>query len=175
MAYEGGRLAPWFDTGPVDRFCRRAARRGGDHQTALTKRKTPVDTGALRQSIHQKPLRVFVDARGHRVYETGCETDKEYAPPIEYGWGLWGPKHARYEIRPKNPDGWLHWIDPHTGRDVFRKVVHHPGAQGAHMFAIAAAETQGQLDGLVADLLRRWAVETERQNRSDWGLGRGRL
>lgn len=166
MAYEGGRLAPWFSSKPNDRFCRRLARKGGARQTQLTKLKTPVDSGALRDSIEQKVLVITVDEHGDRVYEDGCETDSAYGAAREHGSGLWGPHHAKYEIRPKNPEGWLHWVDPHTGQDVYAKRVMHPGSQGAHMFAIAAAMTEKEIDGLARDLLLRWKAEVERQNHS---------
>lgn len=41
-------------------------------------------------------------------------TREEYAGYIEYGRG---------PIRPKDPDGWLHWIDKQTGKDVFAKFA----------------------------------------------------
>ena len=176
MAYYGGRLKPWFGTDPVDNFCRRLARKGGSRMTTLTKQKTPVDTGALRESIKEKKLTIHLDARGRRVYATGCETDKEYGPPIEHGWGIWGPRMQPYEIRPKDPDGWLHWKDPATGQDRFAKRVMHPGSKGAHMFLKAAEACDAELHEMARDLLERWKKETERQNRSDWRLGgRGRL
>ena len=39
-------------------------------------------------------------------------TDEKYAEYIEYGRG---------PVNPKDPDGWLHWIDKNTGKDVFAK------------------------------------------------------
>lgn len=170
MSYTGGRLAPWFDTGPNDRFCRRLARRGGDRMTELTRENTPVDTGALRQSIKQKPVVKVLNQWGDSVWSSGCETDLDYGPPIEHGWGLWGPKHAKYPITPKTPGGWLHWVDPHTGEDRFAKLVMHPGAPGAHMFAIAAGLTEAQLGTIAEPELARWAKEVERQNRSGEGV-----
>ena len=41
-------------------------------------------------------------------------TLEEYAWYIEYGRGV---------IKPKNPDGWLHWIDKQSGKDVFAKFA----------------------------------------------------
>lgn len=41
-------------------------------------------------------------------------TREEYAGYIEYGRG---------PVRPKDPDGWLHWIDKDTGKDVFAKFA----------------------------------------------------
>lgn len=41
-------------------------------------------------------------------------TREDYAGYIEYGRG---------PVRPKDPDGWLHWIDKSTGKDVFAKFA----------------------------------------------------
>lgn len=41
-------------------------------------------------------------------------TREDYAGYIEYGRG---------PVRPKDPDGWLHWIDKDTGKDVFAKFA----------------------------------------------------
>lgn len=41
-------------------------------------------------------------------------TDVDYAGYIEYGRG---------PVRPLNPDGWLHWIDKQSGKDVFAKFA----------------------------------------------------
>ncbi|UVF62447.1 neck protein [Nitrososphaeria virus YSH_922147] len=41
-------------------------------------------------------------------------SDLDYAGYIEYGRG---------PIHPKDPDGWLHWIDKSTGKDVFAKFA----------------------------------------------------
>lgn len=164
MSYEGGKLRPWFDTTPNRRAAKRMAEKGGDQMLKRTEHHTPVDTAHLRQSWRRKPVLIIANERGERVYQSGVETDVDYAPYVEYGTGLWGPKHAKYEIKPKHPDGWLHWIDPHTGDSVFAKRVMHPGSPGAHMVAIAVAETEAGLDALLAPILREWAREVERQN-----------
>ena len=41
-------------------------------------------------------------------------TDEDYAWYIEYGRG---------PVRPLKEDGWLHWIDKQTGKDVFAKFA----------------------------------------------------
>lgn len=175
MSYTGGRLRPWFSSDPVAAFLRRGAHAGGQALQRRTRERTPVRTGALRESIYQTPVVVLVNDRGERVYESRAATDLDYAAPIEHGWGLWGPKHAKYPITPKDPNGYLHWIDPTTGQDVYAKRVMHPGAPGAHMFAIAAGLVEAEFDEIIRPHLDRWARETERQNRSDWNLGAGRL
>lgn len=170
MSYEGGRLAPWFSPGPNDRFCRRAAHAGGQRFTTVVKEKTPVDTAHLRDSMKQKPVIRLVDSRGRVLYESGPYTEVEYAPYVENGTGLWGPKHAKYLIEPKKPDGWLHWVNA-MGEDVFAKRVWHPGSPGAHMFAIGAGIVEAELPEIVGPYLLRWRLEVERQNKSDRNLG----
>jgi Bacteriophage HK97-gp10, putative tail-component len=165
MGYIGGKLEPWFDTSPNLRFIRRAADAGGAHMTRVVKQRTPVDTRYLQQSIEQK-LVVLHRRAGTWVAESGCETNVEYAPYVEHGTGLWGPRAARYEIRPRNPRGWLRWIDPITGDPVFAKRVMHPGSPGAHMFAIGASLTEAAFEQIVDSSLQRWAREVEAQNRT---------
>jgi hypothetical protein len=137
MGYSGAKLRNWFDDQEaIEECCRETALAVGKFQTEETIRNTPVETGHLRRWIEQKPLHVRRGVAGERVYETGAETEVEYAPYVEHGTGLWGPRHARYEIRPKRPDGWLRWIDPDTGEPVFAKRVMHPGSPGSYMFAL---------------------------------------
>lgn len=170
MSYEGGRLRPWFGRDPNDRFCRRACERGADAFKTNVETRTPIDTGRLRSSYATKPVARGMDERGDPMWTSGVETDVEYAPYVEHGTGLWGPQHRKYEIRPKDPDGTLHWVDPRTGRDVFAKRVMHPGSPGAHMFSVGAAATEAELPALLNPLLVRWAREVEIQNRT--GIGR---
>jgi Bacteriophage HK97-gp10, putative tail-component len=167
--YYGGKLAPWFDTSPNRRACERMADKGGERMTTLVKQNTPVHFGTLRASITQKLTVVRPTPRG-LAYESGAETEIEYAPYVEHGTGLYGPRHAKYEIRPKNPDGWLRWIDRVTGEPVFAKRVMHPGSPGNHMFAIGAALTEHEFEQFAELILTRWSVEVERQNRSDLGM-----
>src|SRR5438105_1992598 len=67
-----------------------------------TVRNTPVDTHALRESIEKKPV-----IRLSWGWEGGIYSELEYAPHVEYGTGLWGPKHSKYKIEPKTPGGVL--------------------------------------------------------------------
>lgn len=183
MAYIGDKLAPWFEPTPTVKALVRISQAGGERMTELTRMNTPVDKGTLRASWQAKPVTVHsggvtvatvthpslvAGAGFHRLlaarYESGVETDVEYAPYVEHGTGLWGPSHSKYQIRPKHPDGWLHWIDPLTGGHVFAKEVMHPGSPGNHMLAFAAAIAENEV-GLIAEpALERWAAETERQN-----------
>jgi len=163
MGYSGARLHHWFqDGGAIDRGCRRMAERMGTHMTAVVKQNTPIDHGTLRAEIHEKLMVVYRNARGETVYETGSESSLEYAPYVEHGTGLWGPKHARYEIRPKRPDGWLRWIDPHTGQPVFAKRVMHPGSPGNHMFAIGTAIAEHEFPMVCRDIVAEVMNDLER-------------
>src|SRR4051812_32640133 len=108
-----------FDQREIPEVCRRVAHEGGRRMTDWTKRNTPIGhrafdpnyiPGRLRESIQQKVVVVYPGRRG-MVYESGCETNVSYAPFVEEGTGLYGPYRRMYEIRPKNPDGWLSWID----------------------------------------------------------------
>lgn len=159
----GPRLRPWFHQTPNERFLRDAAGVGGRMMTTFTRANTPIDTGALRESIVEKLTVVYPTLRGF-VYESGAETFIEYAPYVEEGTGLWGPRAAKYEIRPKRPDGWLRWIDPTTGRPVFARRVMHPGSPGVHMFAKGAALTEAQFGRVIQARLDVWAREVELQN-----------
>lgn len=158
------KFADSFDTSPAERFLYAAAQEGGELMVRNVRSKTPVDLGHLLASIEQKMVVVTWGPRGDLVYESGAETNVEYAPYVEEGTGLWGPRAARYEIRPRDPDGWLRWIDPNTGQPVFAKRVMHPGSPGAHMFAIGAALTEAQFERHIQARLRRWAREQELVN-----------
>ena len=163
MPYVGPELRRWFDDeDAISTFCIETAEAVGKFQTEETIRNTPVETGHLRREIKQKPLTRSRGPAGARHYETGAETDVEYAPYVEHGTGLWGPRHARYEIRPKRPDGWLRWIDPDTGEPVFAKRVMHPGSPGNYMFALGTHMAEHTFPSLAALPLRTCMSRIER-------------
>lgn len=169
MAYVGGRLASFFHDEPVQPALARIAARGGDRLVEWTVRNTPIGGrevagqggGNLRTSWYQQP--VTRARRGPLTgWESGVATDSDYAPHVEHGTGLWGPEHKKYLIEPKDPvRGWLHWIDPRTGEDVFAKRVWHPGSPGQHMVAIAVQMVEGEFDTLFDGILGDWARMTE--------------
>lgn len=66
---------------------------------------TNIDSGHLLSSINI----LYEDENSVIV-----GTDESYAWYIEYGRG---------PVRPLKPDGWLHWIDKQTGKDVFAKFA----------------------------------------------------
>jgi len=66
---------------------------------------TNINSGTLLSSI-----RILDEGQNYIV----VGTDLDYAEYIEYGRG---------PVRPLNEDGWLHWIDKRTGKDVFAKFA----------------------------------------------------
>lgn len=156
--YTGARLADWFGDEALKKALHRMADEGGKMQTSLTKAQTPIDTGHLAESIKKLPVMEYTEGT-RTVYESGCATEVEYAPYVEHGTGVWGPKHAPYVIRPKNPGGWLRFVD--KGKVVFAKQVLHPGSPGAHMFDRGASDTEAMF-GLIVELpAEAWAREQE--------------
>jgi hypothetical protein len=100
---------------------------------------TPIETGNLKTSWHIEGTPHFElgDATGH--YTGRVVTEVPYAAPVEHGSGLWGPEHRKYLIEPHPPRRALRWLDPATGKPIFARRVWHPGSEGAHMTARAAA------------------------------------
>lgn len=77
-------------------------------------------TGALVRSIYKKRI--------HDGWEIGH--DPRVAPHavfVHWGTGLWGPKRAKYPIKPKRKRA-LRWAV--GGAFVFAKGVMHPGIKG---------------------------------------------
>lgn len=164
MAYIGGKLTPWFDTGPISGAIKDAVRLGAEHAKHLAAEYTPVETGDLRKS--------WKTSRAHKVIGTvllgtgyGAEwyTDVEYAPYVEHGTGLWGPEHRKYLIVPKKPGGMLHWVGP-GGHDIYAKAVMHPGSPGHHMLAKSAAKLELDLEAVTFPAFELWARHTAEQN-----------
>lgn len=164
MPYVGGKLQSIASRGPqaaTRTASRSMAHKGGDRMTSVTVINTPIKSGNLRTSWYQLPTtRVHVGP--WPAYRSGVASQVPYAPDVEYGTGLWGPRHAKYEIKPKDPSGFLRWIDPRTGKEVFAKRVMHPGSPGQHMIQIAGEVTEFETDaGLMADVLAIWVAAVE--------------
>lgn len=164
MAYIGGKLEPWFDTGPIERALKEAVRLGTAHAKDLAEEYSPVDTGDLKKS--------WKTSHAHKVIGTsypgtgyGAEwyTEVEYAPYVEHGTGLWGPEHRKYLILPKEPGGSLHWVGP-GGEDIYASHVWHPGSPGAHMLSKSAAKLEVEMVKVTAPAFDMWATETAHQN-----------
>lgn len=169
--YDGPSLAALFDRDEeqiLGRMIHDLTDTGGKVMTRRITELTPVGhqphdagyiPGHLRESMQQKVVVSFPHAGGTR-YESGTETWVSYAPYVEHGTGLWGPRRAKYEIRPKDPNGWLRFIG-RDGQPVFAKRVMHPGSPGAHMFARGVALTELEFEELAQGRLDRWKVEGE--------------
>lgn len=164
MGYVGGSLRSLFDAkaqAATKEAVMAMAEKGGSRMKELAEANTPIDTGELRSSWYQIPVHptsfVVWDA-----WASGVASDVSYAPYVEYGTGIYGPKHAPYIIRPKNPGGLLVWTDPKTGRIIRAKEVLHPGSPGQHMVAIAADVTEFEADtGLFDGVLNTWGAAIE--------------
>jgi len=74
------------------------------------------------------------------VYEAKVGSDKSYVLYVEYGTGLYGPKHAKYLIEPTSPGGLLRF--PMHGKMVSARYVWHPGSPGQHMFLYGGRMTE---------------------------------
>lgn len=172
MSYRGAKFANVFQG--LERWsrdlCQDYAAKGGEVMTERTRAHTPVDTGELKASWKVREMRRVVSL-AYPAYESGTETSVEYAPYVEHGTGLWGPKHAKYPIRPKNPEGWLHWQDA-AGDDHFAKLVMHPGSKGQHMLAEGMQDTLRESEVFGEEILR--IKMTERTVIWDKEAARGR-
>lgn len=167
--YRGPSLAHVFDfERDSHELCRDLAEEGGGQMTENIRRFTPVGKrpfeegyvpGDLLASIMQKIVVVYPSPAGW-VYESGTETNLDYAVYVEHGTGLWGPKRAKYEITPKNPNGWLRFHDKH-GNVIFAKRVMHPGSPGAHMFTRGAELTEAGFKAWADNNVDRWAIGVE--------------
>lgn len=163
MPYVGGSLTSLFDGSAQDKTnlaMRAMAERGGDRMVDITITNTPIDSGNLRTSWYQMPV-----SKTHfgiwPAWKSGVATDVDYAPHVEYGTGLWGPRHAPYPITAKD-GGFLRWIDPKTGKEVFARRVMHPGSPGQHMVAIAADVVEAEANSsLFNGVLNEWQRSIE--------------
>lgn len=162
MGYRGGRLAPWFDSTGTTETAKKMAEDGGKRMTELAGSYSPVKTGLLWQSW-KKSMLTTISMGIDVLYQSGTETDVEYAPYVEFGTGLWGPKHATYVIRPKKPGGVLHFFAK-DGTEVFTTLVIHPGSPGQHMVAHAVQDLEVALPVISEVWLLEWAQKTEKQN-----------
>lgn len=150
--YIGPDLAAMFDPEPTKITLRKMADTGGDHLHGMIAAFTPIKTGNLATSWYRKETSRELHGTS-TAYVSRVATDVEYAPYVNYGTGLYGPKHAKYLIEPKPPNQFLSWIDPLTGQRRFARRVWHPGSEGAHMMEKAAGAVEGFLNEIMlADL-----------------------
>lgn len=173
MAYVGGKLASFFrDHGTITReTARRIADQVGDELHDKVVENTPIGGidnqhgapgGNLRSSWYRVPTKRKAGVGGPE-YRSEVATNVRYADDIERGWGLWGPKHAKYLIKPKKPGGMLRWRDRETGQWIYARKVEHPGAPGQHMMAVAAAYVEVTWGMTAEKELEEWRRAIERQ------------
>jgi hypothetical protein len=160
----------------VDPALRQIADDGGRFMTQRVIENTPVETSALRDSIRQKAV-LKVETVAGPGWESGAFTEVLYGLHVEEGTGLWGPKHAKYRIEPKDPDGVLAFYarvrtpegkpqldasyNPVEGQLVFARYVMHPGSPGQHMFALGATVTEASYDEIAERGLQEWKRRSE--------------
>jgi hypothetical protein len=159
MPYVGGSLTTFFDDkarGVTKESALRMAVHGGETLEHWVTINTPVETGELRASWHTSaPVPDAVE--GSPAFRVTVSTDVDYAPYVEYGTGLFGPKHAPYIIKPKSPQGTLRFVAK-DGNVVFAKQVLHPGSPGNHMMGIGSDVTASLLKSgvLMEGELEKW-------------------
>lgn len=187
MGYEGDKLAPMIER--LDVASKRAghnmAERMVERGRENIRMNTPVATFHLRNTYKRTPVRhQQLSSLGYTsirwsawVWQGTVYTEVEYAPHVEYGTGLWGPKRRKYKIQPKKPGGVLRFTPyqrmpsgavildvegaPARGKPVMVRFVMHPGSPGQHMFRIGAELTEMQFAELSAEPLRLWKAEVE--------------
>lgn len=130
---------------------------GGDALHGRIVENTPVRTGNLRTSWYRTPA---VEEGQH--YRSYVRTEVDYAPFVNYGTGLYGPKHTKYLIEPVKAK-MLSWIDPKSAQRVYAHRVWHPGSEGAFMIEYGAAKTEAELQMVLARDLELFKREMEAQ------------
>lgn len=116
-------------------------------------------TGMLVSSIG------YAKVEGGYVVCAGEEGKVDYAVYLEYGTGLYGPKHRAYEIVPVNKKA-LHWVEKGVGigpkggvismnKDVFAKKVIIKGIHPVAFFRKAYEETLQELPEILKFELER--------------------
>ena len=156
MSYVGDDIPTLFDQDPAREAMRGMAHRGGAELRRRVIQNTPIDTGRLRESWYQEPVRHHRGAPD--TYESVVATDVDYAIHVEHGTGLWGPEHKKYLITPKKPGGMLSWIG-HDGQRVFARYVWHPGSPGQYMMAYGLGKTEATMLPMIAPEVEHWRVE----------------
>ncbi|MHB1131657.1 MAG: HK97 gp10 family phage protein [Chloroflexota bacterium] len=111
----------------------------------------PYRTGTLKRSLHTE---VGESTALRAVVLVG--TDLEYAQAIEFGSGLYGPKKAKYIIRPKNKKA-LFW----KGARHPVAFVMHPGVRPRPFllpaFQATKSAVRAEIGGALRSLLRGYA------------------
>lgn len=186
MPYEGDTLLDLIEN--LDEATMRTGHRLADEMTDRGQHNieinTPVETHHLRESYQRTPIKYrritgMAMGAGWQMYcwEGRVFTEVEYAPFVERGTGLWGPRRREYKIEPKKPGGVLVFTPyqrmpsggvildvqamPVMGKPVFVRFVMHPGSPGAHMFRIGSVLTEHQFEELSREPMRLWKEAVE--------------
>lgn len=164
MPYVGGSLTTFFDEkarAVTKASAVKMAVHGGETLEHWVTINTPVETGELRASWHASSPEPYT-SEGSPAYRVTVGTEVDYAPYVEYGTGIYGPSHAPYIIKPKDPNGTLRFVAK-DGTIVFAKQVLHPGSPGNHMMGIGSDVTDSLLKSgvLMADVLQEWKHNVE--------------
>ena len=184
--YRGARLADLVEA--ADDEVRRTGLDLADafakHGEAMIRQNTPVETSALRESWERTDA---IEARNSvggyvsmrwsgRVWRATVFTTISYAPFVEEGTGLWGPRRQKYKIAPKDPNGVLAFkpylrangsvvinLDGSPSKDgkVYARFVMHPGSPGQHMIRIGQAKAEHDEAIWSEEPLRAWARRVE--------------
>lgn len=188
MGYKGQKIGPVLRR--LEKATNPTGRRLADAMVGRGKsnieKNTPVETYHLRNSYKRTRIEHKQDSTlGYTSFRwsmwvwTGkVYTEVEYAPFVEAGTGLWGPRRAKYKIQPKKPGGVLAFTPyerlpggavildvqgkPTAGGDtVVVRFVMHPGSPGQHMFRIGATLTEEEYKEWSAEPLRLWKQAVE--------------
>lgn len=154
----------------------------GEHNIQIN---TPVETSHLRDSYKKTGIKYgqqatlgYTSIRWALYAWTGSVyTEVEYAPFVELGTGLWGPKRRKYKIAPKKPGGVLAFTpyqrtagggvildiqgNPSRSGTVVVRFVMHPGSPGQHMFKIGTILTEREMAEWSAEPMRLWKTQVE--------------
>jgi hypothetical protein len=192
VGYEGASLVDMIDQldDASQRTGRRLAESFQERGLHNIERNTPVETFHLRNSYKRSPISYKqLSTAGYTsirwsayAWEGSVFTEVEYAPYVELGTGLWGPKRQKYKIQPKKPGGVLAFTPysrmPNGGvildvqgnitksGPVVVRFVMHPGSPGHHMFRIGAILTEHEIREWSREPLRLWKTEVESRVRT---------
>ncbi len=149
MGYKGDSLGTWVTVTkkPTHDVAVDITDDVGERMTGLARRNAPVDSGDLRESLDKIPVH-RVRIGGFPGFASGVHTFLDYAPSVEHGSGLWGPRHAKYLIKPRDPNGVLSWLDKATGERRFAKYIWHPGQPPQKYVARAVAQCEAEFPAI---------------------------
>jgi hypothetical protein len=159
VPYRGGKLTALCGSktwaAPTRRAVMDLADAGGRELTDRARRNTPRQTGRLAEKWEQLPVKRVPEGA-----QSGAQNEDFRMLFIEAGTDP-------HRIEPRRAEA----LDvPAAGEP--RAGVDHPGHEGAHPLARAAAETEAELPAIAAPALRRWADEVEAEAATHPGVTR---